>query len=332
MVLVGKRSEDSPMKSTPTHTPRATGLPTPRTSERAWPSLTSGQRGIPDPLATPTKKGGSLTQQPSSSSKGLFTDDDDSFGWDEDLEEQVGKLTQQEPVPTPRLPPPETPRKVPRTDTLTSPGKRKLADMEGDGEGGYSSIKTEGSGSSFPYTPSTSTAPPRQPDFSSLYTPQTDSLETTSSVGQATPTPARFSSQDPFTQGNSAQNSSYPQTSPSKSSSSPCPLAKQSLTLLDAHKISLTQPAKDDLLSLLDRNDLKMQGISRGRDITRVALQKKEENNKELMSERDTARAALQKEEEKNRELMGRIEALETQRELDKATISGLMMERRKNG
>lgn len=305
-VLENGGSEKTPSKNSSTlHT---TGLTTPRTSERAWPPA-SGQRAMSDPFATPTKKGGSMAQE-ASASAGLFSDDDDDpFGWDEDLEKEVGKLAQQDPVPTPRLPPPETPRKVPRTDTLTSPGKRKFEDMQGGGEGSHSSSKVEESGSSFPITPSTSTKSAlHQPNFSSLPTPQTDSLKTISSIGEATPTPARFSSQDLLTPRNNTQNSSHSQAS---SSSSHCALATQTLTLLEAHNVPLNQAAKDDLLSLLDRHDLKTQGVTRGREITRVALQKKEEKVKELLA---------------------RIEALEAERELGKTAIAGLKMEKRGNG
>ena len=303
-----ERSERSPSKNM--NTPRTTGLPTPRTSQRAWPP-TSGQRAMSDPFGTPTKKGGSMTQQ-APSTAGLFTDDEDddndSFGWDEDLEEEIGKLTQQDPVPAPRLTPPETPRKVPRTDTLTSPGKRKLADMQGDSEGSHRNTRAKDSGSSFPLTPGTSSGPLRPPNFPTLHTPQTDSLKSNSSVGEATPTPARFSSQDFSTPHGNTQNSSSSQQTPK--SSSHCALATQAVTLLEAHKVQLNQAAKDDLRSLLDRHDLKAQGVTRGREITRIALQKKEEKVKELM---------------------GRIEALEAERELGKTAIAGLKTEKRGN-
>ncbi|KAK2758988.1 hypothetical protein FQN54_003086 [Arachnomyces sp. PD_36] len=328
-VLEGQGSESpSPVKKNmDINTPltKTGGLPTPRTSERAWPTApaAAGRRTMSDPFATPTKKGGSLAmkQSHSQSSGGMFSDgeedddDEEDFGWDNDLDEEIGKLTQQEvPVstPTPRLPPPETPRKVPRTDTLTSPGKRKFDDMQRDGEGEDSqgSFRILDSGPSDPFTPRTSGH--RQLDFSSLYTPQTDSLKTISSVGQATPTPTRFSSQDLLTPGINTRASSQ-----SLSSSSPhCPLATQALTLLDAHKSPLTQAARDDLLSLLARNDVKTQGILRGREVTRLKLQKTEESVKDLTAE--------------NRELLAKVEDLEAQREMDKATIAGFMIERRR--
>lgn len=109
----------------------------------------------------------------------------------------------------------------------------------------------------------------------------------------ATPTPNRFST--PLT----VLRESAP---PSTSSHLQCPLVSQTLALLESHHIALPSKAKDDLINLLNTHDLRTKGIIRGRDISRLAIQKKEERIQELQgridtleSEREAWRAARMK-------------------------------------
>jgi hypothetical protein len=65
----------------------------------------------------------------------------------------------------------------------------------------------------------------------------------------------------------------------------------------------LPTEARDDLVALLERHHLKAQGIMRGREISRVALKKKDEQIHDLNK---------------------RIEGLESEREMDRAVIADL--------
>ncbi|KAI1941879.1 hypothetical protein LOZ66_001360 [Ophidiomyces ophidiicola] len=70
-----------------------------------------------------------------------------------------------------------------------------------------------------------------------------------------------------------------------------CKLISQTLTLLAAHGVVLDEPARDDLVSLLDRYDLRTEGIIRGRDISRAANQAREEKIQMLLGRIKTLEA-----------------------------------------
>lgn len=80
-------------------------------------------------------------------------------------------------------------------------------------------------------------------------------------------------------------------------------LGLQALKILESHKVVVPKQAQDELLALLNKHDLKMKGIMRGRDISRIALKKHEETIMKLNE---------------------RITSLESQREMDRAIIDGL--------
>ena len=96
----------------------------------------------------------------------------------------------------------------------------------------------------------------------------------------ATPTPTRFSTTPLTTLRDSGP--------PSSLSHVQCPLVSQTLALLDSHHIALPPKARDDLISLLNTHDLRIKGIIRGRDISRLAIQNKEERIQELQGRIDT--------------------------------------------
>jgi uncharacterized membrane protein YgaE (UPF0421/DUF939 family) len=75
------------------------------------------------------------------------------------------------------------------------------------------------------------------------------------------------------------------------------------LSILDRHDVVVPTTARDELVASLDQHHLKTQGIIRGRDISRMALKKKDE---EIQALRE------------------RVERLETEREMDKVVISCL--------
>lgn len=202
--------------------------------------------------------------------------DEDSFGWDDDLDDEVEQLLDRPPPPPPQ--PnfcPETPRKTPRAATITSSRKRKLEEIE-DNDGAAAAQATPRAASQ--------RTPLLTP--SSRHSSQMDSFPPSSVEISKTPTPSR-----------------YTNVLSAHSHSDNSELATTALALLDRHDVVLPRKAKDELVALLNRHELRTQGIVRGRDITRLALKKKEEQIKELNE---------------------RIKGLEAQREMDRAVIDGL--------
>lgn len=206
-------------------------------------------------------------QTPSKSAKARMIAEDsgdtDSFDWDDGLDEEMGSFSD-------RLRQPDfnkdldLPRKAPRTPSRTSPGKRKLSDFED------SDTVTARCDSGF-LTPQQS---------------QTDRVPPSSVEVSMTPTPSRYT--------NALSADSQADISE---------LAGQAIKILEGHNVVLSRRAQNDLISLLNTHDLKTKGIMRGRDISRIALKKKDE---QIMT------------------LNERVQSLEAQRELDRAMVNGL--------
>lgn len=158
----------------------------------------------------------------------------------------------------------DRPRKAPRTPTRTSPGKRKLSDFDDDGSARRDSSVL---------TPQTSQS-------------HTEQIPPLSAEVSTTPTPSRYTNAlSADSQGDISE------------------FASQALKLLEGYSVVLPRRAQNDLVSLLNAHELKTKGIVRGRDISRIALKKKDEQIMRLNE---------------------RIQSLESQRELDRAMVSGL--------
>lgn len=216
----------------------------------------------------PDEREREVERTPSKRKRGqdISDDLDDSFGWD-DLDEEVQQLLNR-PLKQPNFSP-ETPRKAPRTATITSPGKTTLVDTEHDSPTKYPvSIQSTIEVTSTPS--SQRSLPPSSVEIST------------------TPTPRRYNGILP--------------PNPSDVSA----LAAETLALLDRHNVVLPTKAKDELVALLNRHDLKTQGIIRGREVSRLALKKKEAQIRELNE---------------------RIEGLEAERSMERAVIAGLKTE-----
>jgi hypothetical protein len=205
------------------------------------------------------------TPTPSKSGKvRMMTEDTDEFSWDDSSEaEELTKLLER-----PRQPDfgQDGPRKAPRTDTFTSPGKRKLSEVENE--------ETE---STIAFTPT------------SIFSPRTQTRLPPASAEVSmtpTPTPGRYRN--------------VMSTDVRDDSSE---LGIEALKILESHKVVVPKQAQDELLALLNKHDLKTKGIIRGRDISRIALKKKDETIMRLNE---------------------RIASLESQREMDRAVIDGL--------
>lgn len=179
---------------------------------------------------------------------------------------------------TPSLMLTPTPRKTARTGVITSPGKRELRDRDIDTEIEESGKRlltrnnAPAAANSFNSSDTISTPHPSKYKPAS---PPPSSFEIST-----TPTPARYrntttailpsSSQEPLILG-------VPTTTETQSD-----LALEALTVLDAHVVTLPERARNELVALLNRHDMRTKGIMRGRDITRAALKRKEERIREL--------------------------------------------------
>ncbi|RAK78654.1 uncharacterized protein BO72DRAFT_446868 [Aspergillus fijiensis CBS 313.89] len=260
-VLSNSRSESDPATTqTPTKRPRVfNGLLTPQTEPRFH-------------RRSPATGGGQQKQQqqqqlshmfPRSAKARMMSEDIDEFEWDDDVGAEVGKLLDAKPIRQPNFGPPKAhqgpaPRAHQPPLSLTSPMKRKWSDTEDDHE---SKLGRHTSTASFAQVTSRSYTD-RVPSFSSATAAPPSSMEISMS-----PTPTRF--RDAMAGGDET---------PLDASQ----LASQAVRILESHGVALPKQAQDELMSLLDKYDLKMMGIIRGRDISRVALKKKDEQIEQL--------------------------------------------------
>lgn len=160
----------------------------------------------------------------------------------------------------------DSPRKTPRTNSVTSPGKRKRgseSDIENEGDEvlqtqrGMEQTTPTGKRLSDPFLSS-----PLQP------LPQSQSFD----ICQ-TPTPTKYT--NPLTTSMSSTQQSPSQSQPAAAAATT--LATQVLTLLERKGVVIAHSTQEELSALLKRYEMKMQGAVRGRDVTRMALKKKEE-------------------------------------------------------
>ena len=202
-----------------------------------------------------------LTLTPTRKGDALAPTNEDSFEWPSSDEAELAEAAAEATM----APPFETPRKTPRTDHFISPGKRSHSEMQGTG---------------------TSTWPVSTPinDDDVFATPTTSNR----SHGLLSPTgtPAQISSQ--------LEN----QTQPVENNTSNSTLANEALKILAP--IPLNSAVEEQLFALLNRQDLRTQGIAKGRDITRLAIQSKDKKIAELQAriagleaERETSRTVI---------------------------------------
>ncbi|KAJ5510658.1 Zinc finger GRF-type [Penicillium expansum] len=201
----------------------------------------------------------------------MISEASDDFGWNDDSDdndELVKALSSSRTetfISQPNFSPESPFKKTPRTAAVTSPGKSKLAEVTNNNS---------------PY------------DQSELATPfscrssRTDMFPPSSAELCMTPTPSKYN--DVLSADSKFDTSD---------------LAKSLLDILEKHSVVLPNKAHDEVVSLLNRQDLKTQGIIRGRDMTRLALKKKDGDIKKLQD---------------------RVSNLEAQRELDRSLIEGM--------
>lgn len=174
----------------------------------------------------------------------MMAEDMDEFGWDDEGDtEELSEFLQSSQATEPILSQPnfypESPSKAARTPQRTSPGKRKLSE--------------------YTYGNSTSGSASMATPLSSRSTGSSRFLPSSAELCE-TPTPSR-----------------YHNVLSTTSKMDLSDLAKEVTTLLEKYEVVLPNRARDELVELLDRQDLKSKGIIRGRDMLRNSLKKKDE-------------------------------------------------------
>lgn len=159
----------------------------------------------------------------------------------------------------------ETPRKAARTQTFTSPGKRNCVEMADDEPAASSTMLLN----SWPLSDDV------------FNTPSTAGRSKSTGLLSPDRTPAQFLTQQT-------------QADPTD----PSDLAEDALKILQP--ANLSKQIEIELVELLNRYDLRMQGIARGRDITRLAVGAKETKIAELQAritgleaEKETSRTVI---------------------------------------
>ncbi|EXJ56504.1 hypothetical protein A1O7_06848 [Cladophialophora yegresii CBS 114405] len=190
---------------------------------------------------------------------------EESFDWSSSDDEELLKAEQEALQKTPF----DTPRKTPRTDELTSPGKRALS------------------------------RPPAQVVRRDETWPLSDDVFTTPSTshkshGTGLLSPSNTPASRPIQSG-----AEPPEAEPSS-------LATDVLSILRSSDSQISSWVEAQLVDLLNKYDLRTQGIIKGRDITRLAVQAKDR---------------------KIAELQARISALEAEKETNRRVISHLKVD-----
>jgi len=200
--------------------------------------------------------------------------DEEFYDWPASDDEEMGKVadqasSNQSSLEKNAMQPPETPRKALKTDALSTPGKRRFAEMNEDAEAGakaWPTPSTTGRGDVF-------TTPSTVPNTRGLFL----SNSTTLLSPAETPTPIRF--KDIPTLGQETD------------------LASEILSSLPTAIPNETQQA---IKTICSRNAMHTSGIMKGREVSRATVQKRDERIAELTgeieglkSERETNRAVI---------------------------------------
>jgi hypothetical protein len=193
----------------------------------------------------------------------------EDFDWPSSDDEALARVAAQASAD---LPPPqpvfETPRKAARTSKFPSPGKRTHAEMDKE-----------------------STTMMALQNVSDIFTtPATSHRSQNSGLASPFPIPA---------QGRS-QKDQFQATAPE-----PSTLAQSALEILRKNPIPLLPSTEAELIDLLNKHDLRTQGITKGRDLSRVAVAAREKRIAELQN-RITG---LEMEKETQRQVIGHLKS-----------------------
>ncbi|RMZ16249.1 hypothetical protein D0862_01307 [Hortaea werneckii] len=236
----------------------------------------------PPPYSSPQEQVQRAGTKRGAKSAELDNEDEDAFSWSLTAQEE------QDLVRVAAHTAPETPNKAQKTGVYATPatsGKRKLPwEMPQQQPATPSTAGTNGK----TVTDYFHQSPSKRP---SAFSPITEELEPINETPHVAPTPSTAQTPTPARHHNALVN-------PADSAST---LTAEALSALSA--VRLPSDVLSNLRSILSKHDLKTQGVTRGRDIVRLALKSKE------------AKIA---------ELHKRIESMEADMELDRGVIRQL--------
>lgn len=183
----------------------------------------------------------------------------------------------------------DSPRKTPRTTTVSSPEKRKrVSDMDIQDEDDSDSLHTQQT-QPLQRDPFLSSPPPSQTlshSYSSSSSPWTrhpsyPSLPPSSAEICQSPIPTKYprtsilsTTTDLFNNSPSQQQQQQQQQTSN--------LAGEAISLLEGQGVVIPRSTQEELVALLGRHENRVKGVVRGRDITRAALKRKEEEVERL--------------------------------------------------
>lgn len=230
---------------------------------------------------SPSRTARSNTLSPRSPSR---ENHDESFDWSSSADDELAEFADSLDAKQSHDADAESPRKSIKTTKDDSPSKRRHTEI---------------------YERSGRNSPLFDSETSSTWLITTDDLPSTptKSSGQIlTPgtTPAQAIAQSqPHT--HPPTSARQPAARPTITSEDPSPLALEALSLLSPINPPLPVAIEQSLVSLLNRHDLRTQGIQKGREIARAAIQTKEKKITELQqriasleAERETSRVVIQ--------------------------------------
>ena len=285
-VLNNSRTEPGlPTPLTPSKRVPSTGLVTPQTGSRykGWdeeevrtPYTTSSN--VRDATMAISERRVDRQKNETQATAATTTDgsEEEYFDWPASDEEDLGKAAEEasiDQMSTQRnmLPPPETPRKVVKTEAISTPGKRRYEEMDAAGEKrGYPTPGTGLNGEDPFTTPATTTKAGMGLFANKLTLPDSPA---------ETPTPIRYKD---VPLGNDSE------------------LTSEILTTLATHAVALPADARDAVKGICNRHVLFTRGITKGRDVSRAMVKAKDEKLvamqieiEGLKSERETNRAVI---------------------------------------
>lgn len=243
------------------------------------PTPTHFQLGSPDVATpyTPSKPSRALNSSPicSSATQAITTQGTESeeefYDWPASDDDELSKAADQ--VSSGHsMPPPETPRKVVKTDALATPGKRR-----------YDEMASESGEAAWAVWPTPPTGATGRGDI--FTTPSTSRGEKGLFASTGLPSPAETPTPIRYNDGITGQDAE---------------LASEILIVLQTHNVHLAKESQDAVKSICNRHALYTKGIMRGRDVSREKVKMKDERIAELQgeieglkAERETNRAVI---------------------------------------
>lgn len=243
-------------------TPSNYGLATPQTSSRfraSSPGITTPYTPSKISHRVPSSSGCRVSIQ-ETSTQGSDSEEE-FYDWPASDDDELSKVADQASSGH-SMPPPETPRKAVKTDTLSTPGKRRYDDMDSGSEvagpAAWPSPSTGARGDDIFTTPAATTAGKGLFANASVLSPA------------QTPSPVRYKD--------------IPLTQDSE-------LAFEVVNTLQTQSVSLPTGIQDAVKNICNKHVLYTRGIMKGRDLSRTMVKTKDERIAELQGEIDGLKA-----------------------------------------